>query len=150
MAYLDYSEKLADLLIGYSPQALARIGGGLSLPMPLRCRSPRSSNPSQYTFPSPSSDLTSGAQHELDKMFEYLKGNPSARIVIEGHTDANEGYDQALSESRALAASLYTADLGVDVARINTVGYAGTQPIEEGNSNGAKAANRRIEIGLLN
>ncbi len=148
--YLDYSQKLADLLNGYSPEALERIFGDF---VPAYAK-PVSLNEEldmgEMNFPSLSAELTPGSKQELDKVFDYLTDNPSARIVIEGHTDDNKSYDQALSESRAVAAMLYLAELGIAPDRIETIGYAGTKPIESGNSAAAKAANRRIEIALLN
>ncbi|MDF1740963.1 MAG: OmpA family protein [Verrucomicrobiales bacterium] len=148
--YADYSRKLAELLNGYSPQALARIFGDFvpAYASPVSLNEELGMGP--VNFPSLSSDLSSGAKQELDKAFTYLTDNPGAKVVIEGHTDANKSYDQALSESRARAAMLYLAELGISVDRMETVGYAGTQPVEEGNSDAAKAANRRIEIKLLN
>lgn len=144
--YMEYSQQLADLLNSYSPEALNRILTNYvpapSAPISLN----KELNLSAINFGSLSSKLTPDAEKELDKVFDYLKNNPIAKILIEGHTDANLSYDQALSESRADSAMLYIATKGIDPARIETIGYAGTKPIAAGNSKAAKAQNRRIEI----
>ncbi|MDF1826653.1 MAG: OmpA family protein [Verrucomicrobiales bacterium] len=101
-------------------------------------------------FASLSSQLSPGSHAELDKVLSYLNENPNAKILIEGHTDANKSYDQALSEARADEAKLYLAMNGIDPSRVETIGYAGTKPIVEGTSSEARAANRRIEIQLSN
>ena len=148
--YAVYSQKLADLLNGYSPEALARIFGDFvpayAPPVSLN----EELGMGAVNFKPLSSDLSSEAKKELDKVFTYLTENSSAKIVIEGHTDDNKSYDQALSESRAIEAKLYLAKLGIAIDRMETVGYANTQPIEKGNSDAAKASNRRIEIELIN
>lgn len=146
--YSEYSAKLATLLAGYSPAALERIFGKVvSVDFQPTLNTELGLEP--MNFGSLSSVLTPGAEAELDKVFEYLQENPGARIMIEGHTDANLHYDQALSEARAASAAAYLASRGIDSSRLETVGYANNRPLIEGNSKEARDANRRIEIRVL-
>lgn len=148
--YMEYSEKLAAVLNGLTPAARYRVFGDYvpAYAPPVSLTDKLGMEP--INFGSLSTALSPAAEAELDKVLEYLLENPNARINIEGHTDANKSIDQPLSEARARAAMLYLAQQGIDPSRIETVGYAGTQPIAEGSSDAAKAQNRRIEIGLLN
>ena len=146
--YNEYSVKLATLLAGYSPAALKRIFGKTvavnsvpTLNMELGLE--------PMNFPSLSSELTNATMTELDKVYDYLAENPDARIQIDGHTDANKHYDQALSEARAASAAAYLASKGIDASRMETAGYANNRPLIEGYSKAAKDANRRIEIRVL-
>ena len=67
-----------------------------------------------------SSNLTSVAKTNLNKLAEVLKNNPDTNINIYGHTDSRgtDSYNQSLSERRANAVVNYLVSLGVAKSRL--------------------------------
>lgn len=87
---------------------------------------------------------------EIEKLVQFLKSNPTAKIEIGGHTD-NTGTAQAnqiLSEARAK--TLYDALLqnGIDASRLTYKGYGATKPIADNASDIGRAQNRRTEVRI--
>ncbi len=81
----------------------------------------------------------------LEGVAVWMKENPEARVLIEGHCDergTNE-YNMALGEQRALAARRYLVGLGIDSGRLNTVSYGEERPTALGNTEDAWSQNRR-------
>lgn len=85
---------------------------------------------------------------ELDRLVDLLEQNPRIRIRIEGHTDSVGNYYELLDLSRTRADSIkkYLVDQGIVSGRIATVGFGGTRPISENNTEETRALNRRVEI----
>ncbi len=72
-------------------------------------------------------------------------------LQVEGHTDAtgNANDNWALSQARALSVVRYLIDVeGISPGNLSAAGFGQYQPISEGNSPEALAANRRIELKL--
>jgi peptidoglycan-associated lipoprotein len=94
-----------------------------------------------YALDAPSKDV-------LKSNVQILKGNPSLKIQIEGHTDARGGvqYNIALGEKRANAVRAYMTDMGVNGDRISTVSFGKERPIDTGSSEAAYAKNRRANF----
>jgi hypothetical protein len=95
------------------------------------------------------SELPPDARRSLDLLKPVLSDVRFAqwKIDVSGHTDATgaEGYNQRLSERRALAVRTYLVDiLGVDVGRINTVGYGPSVPLF--NNRPFDGLNRRVHL----
>ncbi|XZG70750.1 peptidoglycan-associated lipoprotein Pal [Chitinibacteraceae bacterium HSL-7] len=79
---------------------------------------------------------------------KYLRGNPNARVIVQGHTD-NRGtaeYNLALGQKRADAVRRMMNAYGVADSQIETVSYGEEKPLEEGDSETAYERNRRAEI----
>lgn len=80
----------------------------------------------------------------------YLKNHPTAKILVEGNTDArgtNE-YNLALGERRAMSAKTYLREYGVEESRIRTVSYGEERPLFEGTSEDDYSQNRRDDFIL--
>jgi peptidoglycan-associated lipoprotein len=80
----------------------------------------------------------------------YLKNHPSAKVLIEGNTDArgtNE-YNLALGERRAMSAKTYLREYGIEESRIRTVSYGEERPLFNGSSEDDYAQNRRDDFIL--
>lgn len=101
--------------------------------------------------------LRSKSKYELNKLFEFLKTNPTVRIEVAGHTDSrgNDDYNLRLSKERAQAVVDYLVRNGISSSRLKAVGYGETRPIAR-NENAdltdnpiGRQLNRRIEIKLL-
>jgi peptidoglycan-associated lipoprotein len=92
-----------------------------------------------------SAKLSDQAQQILRAKAEWLRKNPRAQIIIEGHCDergTNE-YNLALGDRRAFAAKTFLVDLGIDQSRITTVSYGEERPLDPGSTEEAWAKNRR-------
>jgi peptidoglycan-associated lipoprotein len=95
-----------------------------------------------------SASLTAEAQEILRAKADWLRDNPGARVMIEGHCDergTNE-YNLALGDRRAYSAKAFLTDLGIDDARLSTISYGEEQPIAAGSSEEAWAKNRRAHF----
>lgn len=79
---------------------------------------------------------------------KYLRENPDAHIIIEGHTDerGTPEYNIALGERRARAVARYMQNLGVDVNQLSIVSYGEEKPLVVGHNENAWAKNRRAVI----
>ena len=92
------------------------------------------------------SDQFSTLEHNAD----FLKSNPSARVVIEGNCDergTNE-YNLALGERRALSAKAYLVEVGIEEHRIRTVSFGEERPLFLGQDEFSWAQNRRDDFVL--
>ena len=77
--------------------------------------------------------------------------NSSARMRIEGHTDA-VGSDLAnlkLSQARADSVAKSIARRGVETSRLDAVGFGEMRPIQTNDSDDGRAANRRVEFIIV-
>jgi peptidoglycan-associated lipoprotein len=79
---------------------------------------------------------------------QYLKNNPNARIIIEGHTDerGTPEYNIALGERRARSVARYMSNLGVDVNQLSIVSYGEEKPAVDGHNEDAWSKNRRAVL----
>jgi outer membrane protein OmpA-like peptidoglycan-associated protein/tetratricopeptide (TPR) repeat protein len=87
----------------------------------------------------------------LDAFADYLKKNPTIKIMILGHTD-NVGDDMdnyALSADRAFTVKEYLVEQGVNAKRIDFKGYGESQPRATNETAEGRALNRRTEFRLL-
>lgn len=95
-----------------------------------------------------SSALTSAAQAILKKKALWIKANPFADIIIEGHCDergTNE-YNLALGDRRANSAKTFLIDLGISPAKLTTISYGEERPLDMGHNEEAWAKNRRAQF----
>jgi len=95
-----------------------------------------------------SASLSDEAQNILRRKAEWLRENPRARVIIEGHCDergTNE-YNLALGDRRAYSAKSFLVDLGINDSRITTVSYGEEQPLVSRSDEDAWAKNRRAHF----
>lgn len=110
----------------------------------------------KVTFSAGSTRLKDSAGSILRNVARVLKREfPGRRIIVEGHTDTDPlkrtkmlyRNNRRLSVERADAvAEFLIGKCGVSEATIGVAGYGPYKPIMAGASQGAKAANRRVEI----
>lgn len=81
----------------------------------------------------------------LDKHAAFLVGNPSQKVVIEGHCDhrGTPEYNIALGERRAQAVETYLLNAGVSRSQLSVVSYGEEKPAVQGGTEFAMAQNRR-------
>ncbi len=99
-----------------------------------------------------SSVLSSEAQATLSRQADWLKGNGSVNVVVEGHCDerGTREYNIALGERRASAAKSYLSSVGVDSARVSTISYGKERPAVMGSDESAYSQNRRAVTVIAN
>jgi peptidoglycan-associated lipoprotein len=100
----------------------------------------------QFEFDS--AKLSMEAQDILRRKAEWLKENPRAKIIIEGHCDergTNE-YNLALGDRRAFSSNSFLVDLGIAASRLTTVSYGEERPLDSRADEDAWAKNRRAHF----
>ena len=80
----------------------------------------------------------------------YLKKNPGAKLLIEGHCDerGTSEYNMALGDRRATAVMTYLVSLGVPKSALSTVSFGKEKPLDPGHNEEAWAKNRRAHFLL--
>ena len=88
------------------------------------------------------------AARTLDTNIGWLKSNPTALILIEGHCDerGTNAYNLALGERRARAAQEYLVEHGVAAARITIISYGEERPACNARTEACWAQNRRAHF----
>lgn len=105
-------------------------------------------NPNAVYFGFDSSDIDGQGQATLNQQAAFLQSNPSARVVIAGHTDerGSREYNMALGERRAKSVQAYLAGQGIPAARTEAVSYGEDQPAAAGHDEASWQLNRRAEL----
>jgi len=101
-------------------------------------------------FATNSSELSDRSKFILREFSNFLKENPSSKILIQGHTD-NAGdatINLNLSQKRAEAVKDYLISLSISADRLNAKGYGDTMPKLANTTETNKAKNRRTDFVL--
>lgn len=139
--YFDAQEKkLRDRLQG-TGVSVTRTETGIILNMP-----------GNISFPSGQYAILPSFYDVLNSVSLVLKEYDKTAVKVAGHTDSTGGFElnQTLSENRARAVANYLASQGVSQARLHSYGYGPRYPIASNDTAQGKAANRRVEIEILN
>lgn len=99
-------------------------------------------------FDSGRATLKPGAGLTIDRLANFMKENPQARVVIEGHTDSvgTEEYNDALSERRADAVAAALMRRGVSSDSVRAIGRGKAYPVATNETAAGRQQNRRVEI----
>ncbi|QIG90574.1 OmpA family protein [Chryseobacterium sp. POL2] len=97
-----------------------------------------------------SSNLTTLAKSNLDKLVVVLKNNPDTNINIYGHTDSvgTDAVNMKISNQRASAVKNYFVTNGIASSRMFTEGLGKTSPIASNDTDAGRAQNRRVEFAI--
>jgi len=84
----------------------------------------------------------------LDEVLELLRGEPTWKLTIEGHTDATgaDAHNQTLSQQRADSVRAYLVAGGVEAVRLRTAGFGESRPVADNATELGRAQNRRVEL----
>ncbi len=96
-------------------------------------------------------NLNTKVSSDLDKLIQFLKDNPEAKLEIQGHTD-NKGKSEMnikLSQSRASSVVEYLSNNGIESSRLIAKGYGSSQPVAENATAAGRAKNRRVVMKVL-
>jgi outer membrane protein OmpA-like peptidoglycan-associated protein len=99
-------------------------------------------------FQTDSADIDASSKQVLDDVAAVLTAHPTARILVEGHTDSTGAPDtnRSLSLSRAESTRRYLTDKGIDGSRIETAGFGASRPLTSNDTVEGRAQNRRTEL----
>lgn len=103
------------------------------------------------TAPVPAAATMNAEQKAMfDAKVDILKANPAVKIKIAGHTDERgaDATNMKLGLARADAAKRYLVSKGIAAARIETMSYGKSRPIETAHTAAAWAKNRRVEFEI--
>ncbi len=106
--------------------------------------------PNDISFDTGSAAIKPELRAVLDPFASSLRGDPSARVVIIGHTDntGSDAVNNPLSLERARSVRDYIVTRGVTSSRVDTVGRGEREPIASNANESGRAKNRRVEILL--
>jgi len=104
--------------------------------------------PEAITFPVDSAQLRSSFVSSLQALADNLQQYPNTTVEVVGHTDStgDAGYNQQLSERRALSVRSVLLNAGVSSSRLRAFGQGETNPVASNNSSAGRQQNRRVEI----
>lgn len=94
------------------------------------------------------SSVPAAAFETLRAHANYLKGNSSAKVRLEGHADerGTREYNVALSERRAQAVEKFLRVQGVSASQIEVVSYGEEKPSAYGHDEMSWSKNRRVVL----
>jgi outer membrane protein OmpA-like peptidoglycan-associated protein len=117
--------------------------------VPMKTREPIRLN--NVFFKTNEAVLLPESRRELDRLARLLKENPAMVIEVAGHTDsqADDAFNQKLSEARAKAVVDYLLTAGIAAGRMQSKGYGETRPIAPNATEEGRAMNRRVEFTIL-
>jgi type II secretory pathway predicted ATPase ExeA len=109
-------------------------------------------SPVSIYFEFASTSLAAAASSELDRVVDFLRKNPEARVTIKGYTDlkGSQKFNIRMAQSRADAAKNYLTERGVEPARVQAVGMGAEKSSDGGQRPGDPKLSRRVEIAIAN
>ncbi|WP_157496772.1 OmpA family protein [Hahella ganghwensis] len=106
-----------------------------------------------FKFKSGSSEIEQENLPLINKIIDAIEVFPDATIQVSGHTD-NRGdslLNQRLSEERAANVGEFIANVGkLASEKVVTQGYGPSRPVATNDSADGRAANRRVEVLIVN
>lgn len=96
------------------------------------------------------SELKSAAQNNIRNLADFLRDNPTRKVLIEGFTDntGSADYNLQLSERRAQAVKRALVKAGVDSNSLSTIGFGKEYPIADNATPASRSMNRRVEVTI--
>ncbi|MEO0616169.1 MAG: OmpA family protein [Pseudomonadota bacterium] len=103
-------------------------------------------------FETNSDRLLPGAEAVLNEAAATLAQNPDLAVEVAGHTDSDgaAAYNASLSERRARTVRNYLVERGANGDNLSVRGYGEESPVADNGTAAGKAANRRVELRILN
>lgn len=105
----------------------------------------------KVTFESGAYKLTDTIIKEVEEFALFLKNNKGYQVVIVGYTDnkGNAKQNKALSQKRADSVKKALLRYGIKETRLTAVGRGIENPVADNATAEGRAANRRIEVELI-
>ncbi len=105
---------------------------------------------STFKFDFDSADLKPRNRELLSRVAGILLASKGFSLAVYGYTDdiGTKDYNQKLSQRRAEAVRKYLVQAGIDAALVDAKGFGKTNPRVNGETEQARAINRRVEIAV--
>lgn len=100
-------------------------------------------------FDTGKADIRPASAQVLGTIADMLEEHPDLRLLIEGHTDGQGGFDMNmdLSSDRADAVKAWLVEKeGVEADRLRTVGLGPSRPVADNGTEAGRRKNRRVEL----
>lgn len=100
-------------------------------------------------FDTNSAEIQPASADVLAEIAGMLAERPGLKLLVEGHTDDQGGFqhNMKLSGERAAAVKAYLVERhGVAAERLETIGLGPTQPVASNDAGAGRAENRRVEL----
>lgn len=93
-------------------------------------------------------ELLPESEDDLNRLWLFMRDNPSAEIELQGHTDNLGDFDLNLELSRQRVETVKTALIakGINGQRISGRGFGSTRPVANNNREETRQLNRRVEL----
>ncbi|XQW84872.1 OmpA family protein [Thalassotalea piscium] len=107
--------------------------------------------PSNITFATNQSYITSGFHATLNDIAKVLTKFDKTLLSIEGHTDSTGSYEynQTLSTKRAQSVKNYLVNKNIQANRLKVTGYGENMPLVDNSTAKNRSLNRRVEIQII-
>ena len=101
-------------------------------------------------FATNTATLLPGSEKELNELVSYLLTQPTATILIEGHTDntGDANKNKLLSLNRAKSIAQFLINHKVQANRITTIGFGDSKPIASNETEQGRQQNRRTSFTI--
>lgn len=103
--------------------------------------------PADVLFDFDKATIRPDAAQALARLATVIRGFPSARVMLEGHTDAkgNDAYNQSLSLRRAEAVKAWLSGKeSIDASKLQTQGFGKSKPVASNDTDEGRQKNRRV------
>lgn len=102
----------------------------------------------QLLFTTGDDQLQTGQMQQLSALAEFLARHPELQVQLDGHSDprGSDGYNNVLSDQRALSVQLALEDYGVEPSRISRRAYGASHSQAPRGDADAYALERRVDI----
>jgi outer membrane protein OmpA-like peptidoglycan-associated protein len=93
-------------------------------------------------------DLKADGQATVAEIVKMMKGAPTLKLAVEGHTDnvGQAASNKTLSEKRAQSVMAAVVAGGIDAKRLTAAGFGQEKPIADNRGEEGRAKNRRVEL----
>jgi outer membrane protein OmpA-like peptidoglycan-associated protein len=107
--------------------------------------------PSNITFATGQSYITSGFHTTLNDVAKVLIKFDKTLLSIEGHTDSqgSSEFNQTLSEKRAMSVRNYLTQQSIMISRLKVTGFGESMPLVDNSTEKNRSLNRRVEIQII-
>jgi outer membrane protein OmpA-like peptidoglycan-associated protein len=102
-------------------------------------------------FATGSASVDVNASSDLNKLIQFLKDNPNAKLEIQGHTDnvGSKDLNLKLSQQRASSIVSYLTQNGITTVQLIAIGYGDTKPVATNATTEGRSQNRRVEMKVI-
>ena len=107
---------------------------------------------SDVSFGVDKTDLSDAGKAALNELVTRVKSMDRAVFIeIQGHTDSTgaEAYNEKLGMKRAQSVHRYLYEAGIPLHMLEAVSYGETKPVADNGTPEGRAANRRVEVLVL-